>query len=69
LIDSLICFYRYPIILNIENHCSTEQQKEMARILKEILGDRLVTKALFEQDPTVLPSPEDLKYKVIIRVC
>ncbi len=64
----MVFFYRYPVILNIENHCSIEQQKEMARILKEILGDRLVTKALINKDPTVLPSPEDLKYKVLVRV-
>jgi hypothetical protein len=30
----------YPVILNIENHCSLEQQKEMARILKDILGGK-----------------------------
>ena len=29
---------RYPVILNIENHCSMEQQKELARILKDILS-------------------------------
>jgi hypothetical protein len=35
-IDSLL--FRYPVILDIENHCSKAQQKEMARILKEVLG-------------------------------
>ncbi|CAF3574069.1 unnamed protein product, partial [Rotaria sp. Silwood1] len=43
----------YPVILNIENHCSPEQQIQMARILKAYLG--------------VLPSPEDLKYRVLVR--
>ncbi|CAF3993528.1 unnamed protein product [Rotaria sp. Silwood2] len=57
----------YPVILNIENHCSIEQQKEMARILREILGDRLVTERLLNENSTTLPSPEDLKYKVLIR--
>ncbi|UJR09704.1 hypothetical protein I4U23_013933 [Adineta vaga] len=57
----------YPVILNIENHCSSEQQKQMAQILKRILGDRLVTKPLPNTDPSILPSPEDLKYKVLIR--
>lgn len=76
---------RYPVILNIENHCSAAQQKQMARILKNILGgketcltfgersftfsvDQLVTKPLPNKDPTILPSPEDLKHKVLIRV-
>ncbi|UJR36404.1 hypothetical protein I4U23_029127 [Adineta vaga] len=57
----------YPVILNIENHCSIEQQKEMARILKEILGDRLVTKQLTNENLRTLPSPEELKNKVLVR--
>jgi hypothetical protein len=54
----------------------------MARILKDILGgkelndrlnfifciDQLITKPLPNKDPSILPSPEDLKYKVLIRV-
>ncbi|CAM4954901.1 unnamed protein product [Rotaria socialis] len=57
----------YPVIFNIENHCSSEQQKEMALILKTILGDKLITKRLSKKDSSILPSPEDLKYKVLIR--
>ncbi|CAF1210382.1 unnamed protein product [Adineta steineri] len=57
----------YPVILNIENHCSLEQQKQMARILIDILGDRLITKPLPNKDPSILPSPEDLKHRVLIR--
>ncbi|UJR36403.1 hypothetical protein I4U23_029126 [Adineta vaga] len=57
----------YPVILNIENHCSIEQQKEMARILKEILGDRLITEEIMGDNPATLPSPEELKYKVLVR--
>ncbi len=30
--------------------------------------DRLITKPLPNKDPSILPSPEDLKYKVLIRV-
>ncbi|CAF3758936.1 unnamed protein product [Adineta steineri] len=57
----------YPVILNIENHCSLTQQGEMARILKEILGDRLVSKETANTQLKTLPSPEDLKYKVVVR--
>ncbi|CAF4014958.1 unnamed protein product, partial [Rotaria sordida] len=57
----------YPVILNIENHCSPAQQKQMAQILKTYLRDHLVTKHLSDKDPSILPSPEDLKYKVLIR--
>ncbi|CAF1509307.1 unnamed protein product, partial [Didymodactylos carnosus] len=57
----------YPVVLDIENHCTFSQQKEMARILKEVLGDYLLTEAIFTDDPTVLPSPDELKYKVLVR--
>jgi hypothetical protein len=30
--------------------------------------DRLITEPLSTNDPSVLPSPEDLKYKVLIQV-
>ncbi len=58
----------YPVIIDLENHCSIEQQYEMARILQTILGDRLITAPLVTKDSSVLPSPEDLKYKVLVRV-
>ncbi|CAF4339828.1 unnamed protein product [Rotaria sp. Silwood2] len=58
----------YPVVLDLENHCSLEQQQEMARILEEILGDHLINKPLSEEDPLVLPSPEELKYKVLVQI-
>ncbi|CAF0911284.1 unnamed protein product [Didymodactylos carnosus] len=42
-------------------------QKEMARVLKEILQEYLLTEALPTTNPSVLPSPEALKKKVLIR--
>ncbi|CAF3886376.1 unnamed protein product, partial [Rotaria sp. Silwood1] len=57
----------YPVILSIENHCTSTQQKEIARILKQILGDLLITVPTTAQTSSALPSPEDLKRKVLIR--
>jgi hypothetical protein len=76
----------YPLFINIENHCSYEQQGVMARQLKEIFKsdfnfffclylsvillliiDHLLTEPL-KEDFQTLPSPEQLKYKVIVRV-
>eukprot|EP00794_Sanderia_malayensis_P007741 gene7741-8581_t len=56
----------YPLILSLENHCSIEQQKVMARYFLEILGDELYTE---EVDKTLeyLPSPESLKYKILLK--
>uniref|UniRef100_A0A8C7G3H5 Phosphoinositide phospholipase C n=1 Tax=Oncorhynchus kisutch TaxID=8019 RepID=A0A8C7G3H5_ONCKI len=48
----------YPLILSLENHCSVEQQAVMARHLRSILGDKLLTKPLNEQQLQSLPSPE-----------
>ncbi|CAF1523086.1 unnamed protein product [Adineta ricciae] len=56
----------YPVFLNIENHCSYGQQETMARHLREILKDCLLSKVLADEFE-VLPSPEELKYKIIIR--
>lgn len=48
----------YPVILSLENHCGLEQQATMARHMKAILGDMLLTQPLDRQDPDNLPSPE-----------
>ncbi|XP_030077103.1 1-phosphatidylinositol 4,5-bisphosphate phosphodiesterase delta-3 [Microcaecilia unicolor] len=57
----------YPVILSIENHCGLEQQAIMARHLKRILGNMLVTKPLDDKVPTELPSPEQLKGKILVK--
>ncbi|CAF1147619.1 unnamed protein product [Adineta ricciae] len=56
----------YPLFLNIENHCSYEQQGVLAHHLKNILKNYLLTEPL-SNDYETLPSPEQLKYKVLIR--
>lgn len=59
--------YSYPVILSIENHCSISQQTRMAELMKEILGDMLYDETR-DETRTVLPSPEDLKRKVLVKV-
>ncbi|XP_008313097.1 1-phosphatidylinositol 4,5-bisphosphate phosphodiesterase delta-3-A-like isoform X2 [Cynoglossus semilaevis] len=57
----------YPVILSLENHCSVEQQTVMARHLRSILGHKLLTKPLPGLDPHQLPSPEDLKGRILVK--
>ncbi|KAK3568378.1 hypothetical protein QTP86_005583 [Hemibagrus guttatus] len=57
----------YPLILTIENHCSIEQQTVMAELLKNILGDMLLKITIDGKVPSVLPSPEELKKKILLK--
>ncbi|XP_008277151.1 1-phosphatidylinositol 4,5-bisphosphate phosphodiesterase zeta-1 [Stegastes partitus] len=57
----------YPVILSLENHCSKEQQEVMAKYLISILGDKLLTAPLDHSTAGDFPSPNDLKYKILIK--
>ncbi|XP_075767532.1 1-phosphatidylinositol 4,5-bisphosphate phosphodiesterase delta-3 isoform X2 [Pelodiscus sinensis] len=57
----------YPVILSLENHCGPEQQATMARHMRAILGDMLLTQPLDGLSPTELPSPEQLKGKILVK--
>ncbi|CAH1784522.1 unnamed protein product, partial [Owenia fusiformis] len=60
----------YPVIISIENHLSIPQQQKMAQTFINVFGEKLVTKFLFETDfvdDPVLPSPNQLKYKILIK--
>ncbi|XP_030629435.1 1-phosphatidylinositol 4,5-bisphosphate phosphodiesterase delta-3-A [Chanos chanos] len=57
----------YPLILSLENHCSIEQQAIVAQQLRSILGDKLLSKALNNQSLQSLPSPEELKGKILVK--
>lgn len=48
----------YPLILSLENHCSVEQQAVMAKHLRTILGNKLLSKPLSDKPLKELPSPE-----------
>ncbi|RBQ93418.1 hypothetical protein VDGD_09501 [Verticillium dahliae] len=38
-----------PIILSLENHCAAHGQRRLVEIMKEVLGDRLLSKAIREE--------------------
>ncbi|KAG5838712.1 hypothetical protein ANANG_G00226490 [Anguilla anguilla] len=57
----------YPVILSIENHCSVPQQKKMAQYLMEVLGDKLDLSTVNMDESGLLPSPEGLKGKILVK--
>ncbi|XP_056354959.1 1-phosphatidylinositol 4,5-bisphosphate phosphodiesterase eta-1 isoform X2 [Oenanthe melanoleuca] len=57
----------FPVILSIENHCSIQQQMKIAQYLKEIFGDKLDLSSVNTEDPRQLPSPQDLKGKILVK--
>ncbi|KAF8478826.1 1-phosphatidylinositol-4,5-bisphosphate phosphodiesterase 1 [Gautieria morchelliformis] len=58
----------YPIIISAEVHCSLAQQDQIAEIMKTTFGDALVTAPLQGREVTdTLPSPEELKGRVLIK--
>lgn len=58
----------YPIIISAEIHCGMVQQDLLAKIMREVFGDALIS-APADGRPRidVLPSPEDLKGKVLLK--
>ncbi|XP_056137808.1 1-phosphatidylinositol 4,5-bisphosphate phosphodiesterase gamma-2 [Lampris incognitus] len=56
----------YPLILSIEEHCPLEQQRQMARIFRDVFGDKLLTEPV-EQMAEQLPTPTQLKGKIILK--
>lgn len=57
----------YPLIISLEVHCDLEQQAKMVNIMHEAFGDRLLVHPL-PGATTKLPSPEQLKLKILIKV-
>ncbi|XP_077452649.1 1-phosphatidylinositol 4,5-bisphosphate phosphodiesterase gamma-2 isoform X2 [Stigmatopora argus] len=56
----------YPVILSIEEHCPVEQQRHMARIFREVFGEKLLLEPM-EHMAEQLPSPTHLKGKIILK--
>ena len=69
-----ILLFSYPLILSVELQCSVSQQERLAQLLIEIFGnkislDHLASDAqLSPTDYRPLPSPNDLRGKIIIKV-
>jgi phosphatidylinositol phospholipase C delta len=57
----------YPLIISLEVHCNPEQQAIMAEVMRTVFGEKLIQQPLDELSET-LPSPEDLKCKILIKV-
>ncbi|KAG1897646.1 1-phosphatidylinositol-4,5-bisphosphate phosphodiesterase 1 [Suillus fuscotomentosus] len=58
----------YPVIISAEIHCSVLQQEMMVEVMRDVFQDALIS-APVEGRPTleVLPSPEHLKGKVLLK--
>uniref|UniRef100_A0A673ZBL7 Phosphoinositide phospholipase C n=1 Tax=Salmo trutta TaxID=8032 RepID=A0A673ZBL7_SALTR len=56
----------YPVVLSIEEHCPIEQQRQMARIFREVFQDKLLMEPV-ELMAEQLPSPTQLKGKIILK--
>lgn len=55
----------YPVILSLEVRCSVEQQDRLAKTIKNVFGDLLVTAPL--EGIEGIPSPEDLKGRILVK--
>ncbi|KAK2608794.1 hypothetical protein QQS21_002651 [Conoideocrella luteorostrata] len=64
--DSAFTASDLPLIISLEVHCGAEQQIMMVNIMKEVWKGMLVTQN--EAKDEVLPSPQDLKRKILIKV-
>ncbi|KAI9294158.1 PLC-like phosphodiesterase [Neoconidiobolus thromboides FSU 785] len=70
--DNAFIISPYPVILSLEVHCNLIQQDVMAKHLKDILGDILIT-TRFEEltndniNELRLPSPNQLLNKIILK--
>ncbi|KAM7207555.1 putative 1-phosphatidylinositol-4,5-bisphosphate phosphodiesterase 1 [Naviculisporaceae sp. PSN 640] len=57
-----------PLWISLEVRCSWKSQANMARIMKEIFGEKLVDAPLPGVDSNTLPTPEQLMNRILIKV-
>jgi phosphatidylinositol phospholipase C delta len=59
----------YPILISAEVHCGVAQQEKLVDIMTEAFGESLIQAPVDGRPPlTKLPSPEDLKHKILLKV-
>lgn len=58
----------YPVVLSLEVHCNPAQQARMVEIMIEQIGDDKLLTYPLPDHVYDLPSPEDLKYKILVKV-
>lgn len=60
----------YPIIISADIYCGLAQQAMTASLMKEEFGDALVTTTIDgKRKIESLPSPEDLKGRILLKAC
>ncbi|KAM0264769.1 hypothetical protein ACHAQJ_000594 [Trichoderma viride] len=64
--ESAFVVSEMPLIVSLEVHCSSKQQIVMVDIMKEVWDGLLVAEP--ESDIQQLPSPSDLRRKILIKV-
>ncbi|KAL8403966.1 hypothetical protein RB594_009011 [Gaeumannomyces avenae] len=57
----------FPLWISLEVHCCQDQQRKMVAIMKEIFGTKLVTEPLEGVALDKLPSPSQLKNRILIK--
>lgn len=56
-----------PVIISLECHAGHEQQERMVEIMEKVFKERLV-KGIEPEDVKALPSPDDLRGKIVVKV-
>ena len=57
----------YPLIISLDVRCNDANQKAAARLIREIFGESLLTSPTHRTGENQLPSPEELKGKILLR--
>eukprot|EP00298_Acanthocystis_sp_HF-20_P016933 c21629_g1_i2.p1 GENE.c21629_g1_i2~~c21629_g1_i2.p1 ORF type:complete len:548 (+),score=179.98 c21629_g1_i2:640-2283(+) len=58
-----------PVIISLENHCSPENQRIVAKVFRDVFGEKLILPSFQTNDKSLisLPSPKNLSGKIILK--